>query len=76
MITIKKKKGANESMNIEEFTRWMCLMEALCFIVDKAKELKIDVDAIMKPMAIDEYIKERYSSMLHDVQCEHRLGNI
>lgn len=75
MIKIEKKSGV-EYMAIEEFSRWMCLAEALYFIKEKAKELGVDSDNLLKPLAIEEYIKERYSSMLHDVNVEHSLGNL
>ena len=29
-----------------------------------------------KPLAIGEYIRERFPSMRHDVECELKLGNI
>lgn len=76
MIDITKKNGTVESMSVEEFSRWMCLVEAFHFIDQKAKELNIDIDKLLKPLAIEEYVKERYSSMLHDVQVEHSMGNL
>lgn len=76
MINIMRKSGEVESMSIEEFSRWMCLVEAFHFIEQKASELHIEVDKLLKPLAIEEYVKERYSSMLHDVQVEHRMGNL
>ena len=76
MIEIQKKNGSVESMPIEEFTRWMCLLEAFYFIEQKAKELKVDVDKLLKPLAIEEYVKERYDSMLHDITIEHQMGNL
>jgi hypothetical protein len=76
MIELTLKNGTVESMPVEEFSRWMCLVEALFFIKEKAKELKLDSDKLIKPLAIEEYIKERFHSMYHDVQVEHRLGNL
>jgi hypothetical protein len=76
MIDIKKSDGSIESMTIDEFSRWMCLAEAFYFIETKAKELKIDVTKLLKPLAIEIYIKERFHSMKHDVECEHSLGNL
>jgi hypothetical protein len=61
-------------MPIDEFTRWMCLVEAFHFIEEKAQDLKVNVDALLKPLAIEEYIKERYLSMRHDVGVEAKLG--
>lgn len=76
MIDIKKADGSVEEMSIDEFTRWMCLVEAFNFIEQKAKLLAVDVSTMIKPLAIEEYVKERYASMRHDVECEHRLGLI
>lgn len=75
-IEIKKIDGSVENMNIDEFSRWMCLVEAIYFIKEKAKELKMDYTKLLKPLAIDEYIKERFESMKHDVTIEHQLGNL
>jgi hypothetical protein len=76
MITLNRGNGIVETMTFEEFSRWMCFVEALHFIQTKAKELKVDIGAVMKPLAIDLYIKERYEAMLHDVKCESELGNL
>lgn len=76
MIDIKKEDGSVEEMTIDEFTRWMCLVEAFHFIEQKAKLLAVDVSTMIKPLAIEEYVRERYASMLHDVTCEHQLGHI
>jgi hypothetical protein len=75
-VEIPKKDGTVESMSISEFSRWMCLVEAFHILDEKAKDLKIDVSNLIKPLAIDDYIKERYPAMLHDVECELKLGNI
>lgn len=76
MITIKRGNGNVEEMSVDEFTRWMSLMEAFHFIEEKAKELKVNSLDMMKPLAIDAYIKERFHSMKHDIECEILLGNI
>ena len=73
-VAIARVDGSIEEMEINEFTRWMCLVEAFHFIEEKAKELKVDVEAMLKPLAIDNYIKERFLSMQHDVKVEVELG--
>jgi hypothetical protein len=73
-VDINRKDGSIEQMNIETFARWMCFVEALDFIDKKANELKIKSKDLIKPAAIDTYIKERYDSMLHDVTCEVEMG--
>lgn len=75
-IKIEKKDGEIEEMPIGEFARWMCLMEALFFIRQKAEEMDIDFTQLLKINAINDYINERCPSMLHDVECERQLGNI
>lgn len=75
MIKIETKHGI-EYMSLKEFSRWACFAEAYHFIEQKAEELGRDYDGLIKPLAIEHYIKERYLSMLHDVTVEHELGNI
>lgn len=75
-VEIQKKDGSIEVMGVEEFARWMCFVEALQFIEKKAEELNIKTKDLIKPAAIDDYIKERYLSMLHDVTCEIEMGII
>lgn len=84
MIEINRNDGSITEMTIEEFTRWMCLVEAFDFIEKKAKDLGVDWLDMIKPLAIETYIHGnesqgidgRYLSMLHDVKCEHELGLI
>lgn len=76
MIEIQKKNGEVDSMSLDEFSRWMCLVEAFHFIEQKSSEMKIDITKMIKPLAIEAYVKERYDSMRHDVECEYKLGNI
>ena len=75
MIKIERSGGI-EYMEIEEFSRWMCLVEALFFIKEKAKDIGVDYTNLIKPLALEEYVKDRYPSMLHDVTIEHSLGNL
>ena len=74
----------NVKMSIEEFSRWMCLVEAFDFIEQKAEHLNINPESLLKVNAIEEYIHGsptknfggRYESMKHDVICELALGNL
>lgn len=75
-VEIERKDGSVEYMSVSEFARWACLAEAFEFLNEKAAELKLDVGNLIKPIAIDEYIKERYPAMEHDIACELKLGNI
>jgi len=73
-ISIVKKSGDIEGMSDVEFARWGCLVEALTIIQEKATELGVEVDKMIKPVAIEHYIEERYPSILHDVRVELELG--
>jgi hypothetical protein len=73
MIRIETKKG-DVGMTLTEFARWACLVEAYLFIENKAQELGINPINMIKPLAIEKYINERYHAMLSDVQYEHDLG--
>ena len=73
MIKIETKKGKVE-MTLTEFARWACLAEAFIFIENKSEELNIDSINMIKPLAFEKYINERYHAMLSDVQYEYDLG--
>lgn len=78
VVTIDKRDGTQEEMSIDEFSRWMCLMEAFDFIEKKAEEMgKLDkIDQMLKPLAIEKYINERYPAMRYDVEIELEAGNL
>lgn len=73
MIELQTKNGT-EYMSVDEFSRWMCFVEAFHFIEKRAEELKIDIEHMIKPNAIEKYITERFPSMKHDVSIEHTMG--
>lgn len=76
-IILEKRDGSEEIMSVDEFSRWMCLVEAFHFIEVKAEEMKLNnVERLLKPLAIEAYITERFPSMRHDVGVEHRMGII
>jgi hypothetical protein len=73
IVAIERNDGSVEEMSAGEFTRWACMMEAFDFIQNRADQLGLaNID--IKPLAIEKYIEERSVSMLHDVQCEIKLG--
>lgn len=63
-------------MTLTEFARWACLVEAFHFIQQKAEELGVNSIDMIKPLAIEKYIEERFEAMLWDSRIEHQLGNI
>jgi hypothetical protein len=75
MINIDTKKGV-VCMTLTEFARWACLVEAFHFIQQKAEELEVNPINMIKPLAIEKYIEERFEAMLWDSRIEHQLGNI
>jgi len=76
-VSIERGDGSIEEMSSTEFTRWACLIEAFEFIKEKAEQLGVDnMELLIKPAAIEKYMEERAVSMLHDVECEIKLGLI
>lgn len=73
-VEINKRDGSVEEMEMDEFIRWMCLVEALHFIEQKANDLGMNIEGLLKPIAIDEYIISRFPCMKHDVGGEIKLG--
>ena len=81
-VKLNRRDGGEEIFSIDEFTRWMCLMEAFHFLETKADELKIDLFSMMKPAAIEEYIHGdvnkkidgRFNSMKPDLVYELKHG--
>lgn len=69
-ITVECKENKHK-LTVDEYTRWLCLIEALDFISRKALQFKVnlydkDVDWV-KPLAFQKYIVERFDSMKDEV---------
>lgn len=66
-----KLKDKTESLPLEVYSRWLCLIEAIELVCNKAKQMKIDtannIDWI-KPLAFQKYIDERHESMVDEVE--------
>jgi hypothetical protein len=67
---VKKNTTKNISTEIidsnEKLSRWLALMEGIEIIEQKATELKVDkaeFDSLLKPLALQKYINERYNSI-------------
>jgi hypothetical protein len=74
-VTLKNKNNS-ETMDVETYVRWLCLIEALGFISDKSKKINFDAErnlSWIKPKPIQKYIKERYPAMLHDFRIDENL---
>lgn len=67
---MKKNKTKNIPAEIidsnDKLSRWLALMEGIEIIEQKATELKLDkseFDSLLKPLALQKYINERYNSI-------------
>lgn len=72
------KDGSTKEMEFDEFVRWMCLVESL-EVISKAcdeRKIKSSNNDWIKPLAIQNYIDERFHSMKHDLTVEAMMGNI
>lgn len=66
-------KTKTHQMKKEEYARWLCLIEAIDLVEQKAVELKADItadDFWVKPLAFQKYIEQRLETMILDVERE------
>ena len=74
-IVVLTTKTKDITLGLNEYTKWLCLIEAMEYIEHKAKDINIDLDKTddwIKPLALQKYVKERFLSMRHDVSCNLR----
>lgn len=75
--TVTFQTAAKEyTMRVEEYARWLCLVEALDLIETKAATLKQDLtndDFWVKPLAFQKYIEQRLETMLLDISREEGI---
>jgi hypothetical protein len=74
-ITINTK-SKTEKMHIDEYARWLCLIEAIDYIDKKCEDMGENIEEIdwVKPIAFQKYIDERFHSMKHDLTVEYNNG--
>lgn len=74
-INVNTKAG-NEKMHIDQYAKWMCLLEAIDYIDKKCEERGADMDKVdwVKPIALQKYIDERFHSMKQDLKYEYTNG--
>ena len=63
-------------MSVDSYSRWLCLLEAVSLIGEKAQKSNIDIDTNdkwIKPLALQKYINQRFPSMNHDFKVEESL---
>jgi hypothetical protein len=64
-------KDKQEEMPIKVYSRWLCLIEGIELVCNKAKQMKIDTHSNMdwiKPLAFQKYIDERFESMIDEIE--------
>ena len=78
IFKFKLKDGNVKEMDIDELTRWACLLEGVEQVAKKYEDLgeSMDTDAWIKPLAFQKYIEERFHSMRHDLGVEVALGRL
>ena len=63
------KNGTVKEMDIDELTRWACLLEGIEQVSKKYEDMgeSMDTNDWIKPLAFQKYIEERFHSMKHDL---------
>tara|TARA_R110000868_G_scaffold243770_1_gene499775 strand:+ start:1268 stop:1525 length:258 start_codon:yes stop_codon:yes gene_type:complete len=72
IVVLTTKNKSPITLGLDEYTKWLCLIEAMEYIEQKALEIKVNLDntdSWIKPLALQKYVKERFVSMRHDVSC-------
>lgn len=70
-----KLKDKTESMSVKTYSRWLCLIEAIELVCNKAKQMKVDTNNNMdwiKPLAFQKYIDERFESMIDEIEIHEK----
>lgn len=63
-------KTKEHTLTLDEYSRWLCLIEAIELITQKATQMKIDLKNDLdwvKPLAFQKYIVERHDSMKDEI---------
>lgn len=73
-MTFNTDNNGTIAMDKKTFTRWLCLMEAFYIIDRKAEDLGVNLvdEDIVKPLAFEKYIQQRFESMLLDVEHDEK----
>lgn len=75
-ILIETKNNQKHVMSVETYCRWLCLMEAMQVINQKAEHLNVDLtksDKWIQPLEFQKYIKSRFPSLYHDFKVEENI---
>jgi hypothetical protein len=64
-------KTKEHDLTVDEYARWLCLIEGVELVAKKAQQMKMDLRNNLdwiKPLAFQKYIVERYESMVDEVK--------
>lgn len=64
-------KTKTTNMSLDEYARWLCLIEGVDLVSKKASDIGINVNTSMewiKPLAFQKYIEERFESMKDEIE--------
>lgn len=66
---IKTEKNGDINLPLPEYARWLCLIEAIELISNKAVQMKQDLNNNdwIKPLALHKYVEERFESMQGEI---------
>ena len=72
IVVLTTKDKSEISLGLDEYVKWLSLLEAMEYIEHKAKDINVNLDITddwIKPLALQKYVRERFFSMKHDVIC-------
>jgi hypothetical protein len=75
-ISVTTKSKQKHIMSVDQYSRWLCLAEAMQLIDQQAKKSKVDLDKNnkwIKPIALQKYVKQRFPAMNHDFKVEENF---
>lgn len=71
LIKIPLKNNTTTNMALDEYARWLCLIEGVELVSKKATDIGININTSMewiKPLAFQKYIEERFESMKDEIE--------
>jgi len=70
-----KSKTKEHSLSLQEYARWLSLIEGIELVTKKAQQMKLDNSKDfdwIKPLAFQKYITERFESMVDEVEMHEK----
>jgi len=69
-------KNGTADFTLDEYSRWLCLLEGVSIVSKKASDIGINVNTSMewiKPLAFQKYLEERFESMKDEIEHFEKL---